>query len=61
MDEIKKADAHNLHFTLVGVGERYYRFEDVNNTFQLCMFDCVGARGETVDENFGIRKRAQAQ
>ena len=41
MKKIKKADASNLYFTLIGVGERYYRFEDVNNTFQLCMDDCV--------------------
>ena len=53
MNQIKKADANNLYFTLTGVGERYYRFEDVNNTFQFCMLNCVDALGNTVDENFG--------
>ena len=53
MKKIKKADASNLYFTLIGVGERYYRFEDVNNTFQLCMNACVDADNNAVDASFG--------
>ena len=53
MKKIKKADASNLYFTLIGVGERYYRFEDVNNTFQLCMNACVDAHNDAIDASFG--------
>ena len=50
MDEIQDADDKYLHFTLIGGGERYYRFE--GETFQICKESCV-AVGAPVPANFG--------
>ena len=47
MNEIQDADDKYLHFTLIGSGERYYRFE--GETFQVCKVSCV-AEGA----NFGV-------
>ena len=51
MDEIQDADDKYLHFTLIGSGERYYRFE--GETFQVCKESCVSDGGAPVPGNFG--------
>lgn len=53
MNQIKKANDTDLYFTLIGVGERYYRFDDVTNSFQLCMTSCVNGEGDPIAESFG--------
>ena len=50
MDQIQNAGAKYLYFTLIGGGERYYRFE--GETFQICKGRCV-AVGAPVPGNFG--------
>lgn len=49
---IQTADENNLHFTLIGGGERYYRFD--SGTLQLCMESCVNSQNDPVPESFGI-------
>ena len=51
MNQIQDADDKYLHFTLIGSGERYYRFE--GETFQVCKESCV-AQGAPVPANFGV-------
>ena len=51
MNEIQDADDKYLHFTLVGSGERYYRFE--GETFQVCKESCVSDDDAPVPGNFG--------
>ena len=50
MDQIQNAGAKYLYFTLIGGGERYYRFE--GETFQICKGSCVDV-GAPVPGNFG--------
>ena len=51
MNEIQDADDKYLYFTLIGSGERYYRFE--GETFQVCKESCVSDVGAPVPGNFG--------
>ena len=51
MNQIQDADDKYLHFTLIGSGERYYRFE--GETFQVCKESCVSDGGAPVPGNFG--------
>ena len=51
MNEIQDADDKYLYFTLIGSGERYYRFE--GETFQVCKESCVSDDGAPVPGNFG--------
>lgn len=50
MDQIQNAGDKYLYFTLIGGGERYYRFE--GETFQICKGSCVDV-GAPVPGNFG--------
>ena len=51
MNEIQDADDKYLYFTLIGSGERYYRFE--GETFQVCKESCVSDDDAPVPGNFG--------